>query len=282
MCCGLLYDLFSFSSRSDPHPPSHPIPHLASPIPHATFYTYVPKECLRIAFATDMPCVQTHLLTAVAASACRISADAITSIHQEALSAVEGSESQAVTAEGRLVGVKLLRLIAEESSRKAVSESARPVAQSLAPATLSALVTAVNVEGWGAAAAAAVGGGAGGNGGQEMVNPKMAIAGWECLQQWIAAAGITVEDAASVPGLLGAICDTLDSIVVGDGGGGQGPLSLSSHALADTLADAVAAFLPVVGPNNTDALAPLLEVADAVARQRERMCFNDNGRVQVR
>lgn len=137
----------------------------------------------------------------VCSAAARISADAIGSVHAEALSrqsaamasSSEAGPATAVEAEG-VVAFKLLRLLAEECRHRSAPDAARAAVAALAPQTLGCV---------GAAMVHFNGSKVGGQGGGAVaVAPARAaasltVAALRCLQQWTIAARVTLEDAVS-------------------------------------------------------------------------------------
>ena len=196
------------------------------------------QQCLRLGLhpiAGTRPAVHTHCVTAAAAAAARVSAEAIAAVHAEAL-AVLAAGQQSGEQEAAIAGLKALMLLAEECARKQVAEAARPAIQALAQQTLSTLASVV------------------GSG----LQGKTTTAALRTLQQWIICGHIKVEDARRVPDLLHVLCETF---------------ATDDSTVADAVTEAVAEFLPFVqnASMGSPALPGLLQLAAALSKQRERL-----------
>lgn len=204
--------------------------------------TQLVQQCLELglrpAEAKASKPTQENLLAAAAAAACRLSPDAISAVHaeggklyQQQLAAGGGGG-----AEDGILALKLLRLLADEAARPAVAAAAQPTLAALAPETL-------GVVGW----AVSVGG-------------AVIVAGLRCLQQWVAAAQVRLEDAGTIPGLLESLCAAL---------GGE------DAVVAEALVEAFASFIPGMdwqGPSETG-LPALLALCNACSEQRGRLDY---------
>ena len=211
--------------------------------------------------------VSMNLLTAAAAAASRLSADAIVFVHAQALarhtaacSGSAGAGSDPDFEAGTTVALKLLRLIAEECAREtqaAADHAALGAIRPLARPTLEAVATSLS--------AAVRRGDAGGSGAQQGGGgaAKAARAALSCLQQWVRVCAVKIEDAATVHELLPALLSML---------------STNDGALADGAAESLAAFLPQAAEPGLEAFA---EVARALSSQFARLDFRNPAQVRA-
>eukprot|EP01048_Picozoa_sp_COSAG05_P000299 COSAG05_NODE_8_length_40675_cov_148.837539_8_plen_382_part_00 len=210
--------------------------------------------------------VSMNLLTAAAAAASRLSADAIAFVHAQALARHTAACSGSAGAgsdpdfEGTTVALKLLRLIAEECAREtqaAADHAALGAIRPLARPTLEAVATSLSV--------VVRRGDAGGSGAQQGGGgaAKAARAALSCLQQWVRVCEVKIEDAVTVHELLPALLSML---------------STNDGALADGAAESLAAFLPQAAEPGLEAFA---EVTRALSSQLPRLDFRNPAQAEV-
>eukprot|EP01052_Picozoa_sp_SAG31_P019841 SAG31_NODE_1464_length_8235_cov_12.023968_7_plen_994_part_00 len=236
------------------------------------------QQCLELALRTDATLAasgvraskssakktQEQLFSAAAAAACRLSPTAMGAVHAQSWQLYQQQVSTGFrgNAADGLLALTLVRLLAEEAAKPAAAAvgdcSAQSALQPLCSSTLEVISWALSSGEWrdpqsGAEWAAA---------------RTLVVAGLRCLQQWITAASLTIEDvSASSPQLIEMLCKALD---------------WNDPVLAEALAETITSFIPGLtqgavhqnGSTISEMLASLLLVlCNAVAAQRARLDF---------